>query len=91
MLETIYHVPYKRYFCCFLIVLMFIFLSEFISLLLFLTIVLLIFALTVFRKCVIGKDGIAVIFWNYILGMTGSALGQVAVYFGQFFFFLTRP
>jgi hypothetical protein len=62
---------------------MFIFHSEFISLLhLFLTIVLLIFALTVFLKCVIGKDGIAVILWNYILVITGTALGQVAADFG---------
>jgi len=62
---------------------MFIFNSEFITLLhLFLTIVLLIFALRVFLKCVIGKDGIAVILWNCILVITGSAVGQVAVYFG---------
>jgi hypothetical protein len=72
--------PYKRYF---LIVLMYIFHSEFISPLhLFLTIVLLILALTVFLKYVIAKDGIAVFLRNYILVITGSALGQVAVYFG---------
>jgi hypothetical protein len=31
---------------------------------------------------VIGKDGIAAVLWNYILVITGSALGQVAVDFG---------
>jgi hypothetical protein len=54
------------------------------------TIVLLRFIMTIFLKHTIGKDGIAVILWTYILEIPGSALSQVAGYIGLFFF-LTGP